>query len=200
MRNRIRNSRPSVALLEAELIRIDSRKEARLRLQRFFCLLTALLSAVSLAVTLWFPILQVHGNSMFPTLKNGDILLCVKTGDVTYGDVTLFYQNNKILVKRLIGMGGDRIDLNGDGQVSRNGSLLSENYTTSAALGVTDIPLPCQVPENSFFLMGDHRETSLDSRSSSIGCIPEDRILGKVLLRIWPLNRIRFFDAKTPDG
>lgn len=196
MKQRIQTSRPSVALLEAELIRMDSRREDRLRLQTFFSLLAALLCAFSLAVTLWFPVLQVHGNSMLPTLQNGDILLCVKTGDVNYGDVTIFYQNNRILVKRLIGMGGDRIDLTEDGQVSRNGSLLSENYIASAAPGITDIPLPCHVPANCFFLMGDHRETSLDSRSSTIGYIPEDRILGKVLLRIWPLNRIRAFSHK----
>lgn len=108
---------------------------------------------------------------------------------MTYGDVTLFYHNNKILVKRIIGMGGDKINLTNNGQVSRNDRLLIEDYIPSAASGNTDIPLPCRVPAGSFFLMGDRRETSLDSRSSSIGCIPEERILGKAVLRLWPLSR-----------
>lgn len=200
MRNAMNNFRPSVAQLQAELIRMDIRQEARRRMQSLICLLAALAASLSLAITLWCPIVQVHGNSMSPTLRDGDILLCVKTADVIHGDITLFYHNNKILVKRLIGMGGDWIDMDPAGNVIRNGSLLSEDYIASAAVGTTDIPLPFRVPDGSFFLLGDHRETSLDSRSSAIGYVPQERILGKALLRVWPLNRVRFFDTKTPDG
>ena len=189
MRSKNLTSRPSVALLEAELIRMDSRQESRLRRQSLLCLLLSIVTQIFLAVILWFPILEVNGNSMSPTLQDGDILLCIKTKDVTYEDITLFYHNNKILVKRLIGVGGDTIGFSDDGQVSRNDRLLSEDYIPAAALGSTDIPLPCRIPAGSFFLLGDHRETSLDSRSSTIGCVPEDRILGKAILRIWPLTR-----------
>lgn len=198
MRNAMKNFRPSVAQLQAELIRMDTRQEARRRMQSLICLLAALAAALSLAITLWCPIVQVHGNSMSPTLRDGDVLLCLKTKELAYGDITLFYHNNKILVKRLIGAEGDIIDLDKDGQVSRNGKLLSEAYIPSAAVGTTDIPLPFRVPAGSFFLLGDHRETSLDSRSTTIGCISEERILGKAVLRLWPLNRIQIFpDKKT---
>lgn len=190
MRSGKLSSRPSVALLEAELIRMDSRQESRLRSQRLLCLLLSIVSLISLTVTLWFPILEVNGNSMSPTLRDGDVLLCIKTEDIIYGDITLFYHNNKILVKRLIGMGGDKLTLTENGQVSRNDRLLFEDYISVAAVGNTDIPLPCRVPAGSYFLMGDHRKTSLDSRSSSIGCIPQDRILGKAIFRIWPLHRL----------
>jgi len=195
MKNRIQASRPSVAVLEAELIRMDTRQESRLRTQSALCLLAAFVFAFFLAVTLWFPIFQVHGNSMSPTLWDGDILLCVKSRDVSYGDITLFYHNNRILVKRLIGTAGDTISLDADGHVTRNNITLTEDYVDTYAVGNTDIPLPCRVPAGSFFLMGDHRETSLDSRNSAIGCIPEERILGKAVLRIWPLRRFG-----SPDG
>lgn len=189
MKNKIQASRPSVAVLEAELIRMDTRLESRLRTHSALSLLTAVLCAFSLAVTLWFPVFQVHGNSMSPTLEDGDILLCLKTNDVSYGDITLFYHNNKVLVKRLIGAEGDILDLDENGNVIRNEILLSEDYIKTYAVGNTDIPLPCRVPAGSYFLMGDHRETSLDSRSSTIGCIPAEQILGKAVLRIWPLDR-----------
>ena len=188
MKNIIKNPRPSVALLEAELVRMDLRQEIRLRRQCLLSLLAALLCAFALAASR-FPVLEVHGSSMYPTLHNGDILLCIKTKDVDYGDITLFYHNNKILVKRLIGTGGDSIDLHPDGQVIRNGTTLQEDYIASRAQGTCDIALPCRVPAGSFFFMGDHRETSMDSRSTTIGCVSQDKILGKAILRIWPLHR-----------
>ena len=126
---------------------------------------------------------------MEPTLSSGDILLCVKTKNMEQGDIITFYHNNKILVKRIIGCPGDKITLDEQGNVSRNGILLSETYIDMPSTGTMDIPLPCQVPAGCYFVMGDHRATSMDSRSSAIGFIPEDRIFGKVLLRVWPLQR-----------
>lgn len=196
MKNVMKNPRPSVAQLQEELIRIDTRQAARLRMQSRICLLAALAASLSLAVALWCPIVQVHGNSMSPTLRDGDVLLCLKTKELGYGDITFFYHNNKILVKRLIGAEGDTIDLHEDGKVIRNNNLLAEPYIACTTVGTTDIPLPCRVPADSLFLMGDHRETSLDSRSITIGCIPKERVLGKAVLRLWPLARFGIIPGK----
>lgn len=189
MKNKLLTSRPTPAQLKAELNRMDRQNRYTMLLNSTVCVLTTLAAVCMLAATLWLPALKVYGNSMSPTLATGDILLCVKTRDLHQGDIAAFYHNNKILVKRVIGCAGDQIDLDAQGLVSRNGTLLSEDYIDAPALGAMDIPLPCQVPNGSFFMLGDNRATSLDSRSSTVGFVPEERVLGKVLLRIWPLHR-----------
>ena len=197
MKNQIQNLRPTSAQLKDELRRMDRRSQYMMTLKSTVCTLMTLAAIFMLVATLWLPVLQVYGNSMAPTLTSGDVLLCVKTRELRYGDIAAFYHNNKILVKRVIGCGGDQMELDPQGNVSRNGILLSEDYIDMPSLGNLDIPLPCQVPNGSFFMMGDHRSTSLDSRSSTLGFIPEERILGKVLFRIWPLNR---FGSVSPKG
>lgn len=154
------------------------------------CAIVTIAAAAILAANLWLPVLQVYGNSMSPTLRTGDVLLCIKTDTLAQGDITAFYHNNKLLIKRVVGCGGDLVDLDEEGIVSVNEIVLSEPYISDPARGQTETDFPCRIPQGSFFVMGDCRATSLDSRSETIGCIPKDRILGKVLFRIWPLNRI----------
>jgi len=165
------------------------RIQFRMVMQNTVCTIVTIAAAAILAANLWFPILQIYGNSMSPTLRTGDVLLCIKTDTLAQGDIAAFYHNNKLLVKRVIGCGGDRVEIDSAGIVSVNEHAVSEPYISDPALGQVEIDLPCQVPQGSFFVLGDCRATSLDSRSETVGYVSADRVLGKVLLRIWPLNR-----------
>ena len=138
--------------------------------------------------TLFLPVLQVSGDSMNPTLQDRDIILLVKDSDMKTGDLCGFYWQNKLLLKRIIGLPGDVIELDEDGVVTVNGQTLDEPYVDELALGECDIKFPYQVPENRYFVLGDHRATSIDSRSSVIGCVEKSQIVGKVFLRVWPLS------------
>ena len=134
--------------------------------------------------------MQVSGKSMEPALENGELVVIKKTTKIKQGDIIGFYYQSKILVKRVIGTAGDYIDIDEDGNVYVNGEKLDEPYAIKKDLGECDIDFPYQVPDNRYFVMGDHRSTSIDSRSSVIGSIEKDQITGKILLRIWPLKHI----------
>ena len=143
-----------------------------------------------LIATMFMPVLQVVGTSMEPTLENGELVLSLKNGKFRRGEVIAFYYNNKILLKRVIGLPGDQIVVKDDGTVLVNGVAADEPYVTEKGLGECDLDFPYQVPDNRIFVLGDHRSTSIDSRSSSVGCVSEDVIVGKVILKLWPLANI----------
>ena len=142
--------------------------------------------------TLLLPLLKVSGSSMEPTLNNGDYVFVVKNAEFKTGDLCAFYFQNKLLLKRVIAGPGDWVDIDENGVVSVNGEKIDEPYVKKLSKGECDIALPYQVPENRYFLMGDSREVSIDSRSSRIGSIEKDQILGKVVVRIWPLKEFEF--------
>ena len=149
-----------------------------------------LITAAALAVlvaTLWLPVLQIYGSSMVPTLQEGEIVVSVKERDFQQGDVIAFYYGNKLLVKRYIAGPGSWVDIQEDGTILVDGVALEEPYVTDKAFGICDLELPYQVPDAKYFLVGDHRTTSVDSRHSSVGCIAEDQIVGKIVYRVWPL-------------
>lgn len=149
-----------------------------------------LITAAALAVlvaTLWLPVLQIYGSSMVPTLQEGEIVVSVKERDFQQGDVIAFYYGNKLLVKRYIAGPGSWVDIQEDGTILVDGVTLEEPYVTDKAFGICDLELPYQVPDGKYFLVGDHRTTSVDSRHSSVGCIAEDQIVGKIVYRVWPL-------------
>jgi signal peptidase I len=143
-----------------------------------------------LLVTLWMPVLRVYGNSMAPTLESGDLVVLLKGSDPQVGDVIAFYYNNKLLIKRVIAQAGDWVDIAEDGTVSVNGTPLDEPYVTEKALGDCDLDLPYQVPAGRVFVLGDHRSVSVDSRSSQLGCVAEEQIVGTLKIRVWPLQRM----------
>ncbi len=181
---------PSEEAVNAERERLQYQKRYRQTLRTTIYALIVVAAIAVLLATMFLPVLQVSGTSMEPTLSDNDIIVLFKTSDFETGDLVGFYYQNKILLKRVIGGPGDIIDIDEEGNVYVNGELLDEPYLTSRALGETDLTYPYQVPENRYFVMGDNRETSIDSRSSAIGCIEVDQIVGKVILRVYPLDSI----------
>ena len=154
-----------------------------------------LVAAIAVLIaTQVLPVLQISGTSMEPTLNNGEIVVLFKTTKLERGDLCGFSYSNKILIKRVIGLPGDYIAIDEEGNVFVNNKKIDEPYITEKGLGECDIEFPYQVPENEFFLMGDHRSTSIDSRSTVIGCIPQDQIIGKIFLKVWPLSDISIID------
>jgi len=181
---------PTSSELEAELRR-DRRGRRRVSVVWTSVFSLVVVAAIAILVaTLWLPVLQIYGTSMSPTLEDGEILFSSKTANFQQGDVVAFYYNNKILVKRVIATSGEWVNISADGTVYVDDEAIDEPYLTEKALGDCNIPLPYQVPDGKLFVMGDHRSTSIDSRHSSVGCISQEQIVGKVIFRVWPLNRI----------
>jgi signal peptidase I len=135
------------------------------------------------------PVLRIYGTSMTPNLTDGDIVVLVKKENVKQGDLIAFYYNNKILVKRVIATAGDWVNISDDGTVYVNGEELDEPYVKDKALGECDLSMPYQVPDGKFFVMGDHRSVSVDSRSSQIGSVSQEQIVGKLLFRVFPFKK-----------
>ena len=180
---------PSLTQLNAEFDREKYRKRY-CRVLRSTVYTLIVVAAVSVLVaTIWMPVLQIYGSSMTPTLNEGEIVVSVRGSDFQPGDLVAFYLGNKILVKRCIAVSGQWVDIDEDGTVSVDAELLYEPYLTEKSLGECNIELPYQVPDNRYFCMGDHRATSLDSRHTSVGCVSEEQIVGKILFRVWPLSR-----------
>ena len=150
-------------------------------------LITVAAIAVLVAVLL-LPVLRIYGTSMSPTLEEGEYVVSVKGSTFKTGDICCFYFNNKILVKRVIAHSGEWVDIDKNGHVYVNGEKLDEPYVTNFALGECDIDLPYQVPESRIFVMGDHRSSSIDSRSTAVGCVAEEQVVGKIVFRVWPLG------------
>lgn len=178
---------PQLESLRKELKRELYKRRFRRLLRGTVNTLIVVAAVAALIATLVLPVLQIAGTSMEPSLNDGDIVLLVKTGRLETGDLCAFYFSNKILIKRIIATPGDYLWINDDGTVYLNGTELHEPYLSEKALGECDVEFPYQVPEKSYFMMGDHRETSIDSRSSVIGCIAQDQIIGKIICKLWPL-------------
>ena len=179
---------PSTEEVKAERERLAYRSRYTRVLRSTIYALVVVAAVAVLLATLFLPVLQVSGDSMNPTLQDKDVIVLVKSGSLKTGDLCGFYWQNKLLLKRVIGLPGDIISLDENGVVTVNGTVLDEPYVDELALGECDIKFPYQVPENRYFVLGDHRATSIDSRSSVIGCVEKNQIVGRVFIRVWPLS------------
>lgn len=188
-RNRPLPERPSIELLEEELRQVKYKRRYRSILKSTVYALITVAAVAVLVATLWLPVMQTYGNSMAPTLNNGEIIFSVKTADPEQGDVIAFYYNNKVLVKRVIAGPGDWVDIKEDGSVYVNQQLLEEPYLSELSYGDADVEFPYQVPDGKYFVLGDHRATSADSRHTAVGCVAQEQIVGKIIFRVWPMDR-----------
>lgn len=179
---------PTLEQLQKEKQRLYYKKRYRRTLRSTVAILIVVAAVAILVATLWMPVLQIYGTSMTPTLSDGDVIFSVKTANFDPGDVVAFYYNNKILVKRVVAVAGDWVDIGEDGTVYINDRPLEEPYLSEKAYGDTNIELPYQVPDGKIFVMGDHRATSVDSRNTAVGCVSREQIVGKILFRVWPLG------------
>ncbi|MEE6159267.1 signal peptidase I [Olsenella sp. YH-ols2221] len=182
---------PSTEQIEAELAREQKKHSKSRRARNAMVALAAVFAGAVLLSMLVLPLYRIYGDSMTPTLEEGDVVMAYKTGEFKSGDLVVFSYNNKTLVKRVIAVPGDWVDIDDSGNVSVNGQVLDESYLHGEkSLGQTDIQFPYQVPEGKCFVLGDHRSVSVDSRLSQMGAIPGEQIVGKVVFRIWPLASI----------
>ena len=180
---------PTTEQIEKERARLRHKSRYSRTLRSTIAILVVVAAVAVLVATLWMPVLRIYGSSMAPTLNDGQIVISLKTTDFKTGDIAAFYYGNKLLIKRYIAGASDWVYIDEDGTVSVNSIELDEPYLAEKAFGQTNIELPYQVPDKRYFLMGDNREASVDSRNTAVGCASDDQIVGKVVYCIWPLDR-----------
>lgn len=192
--NKIQITLPTAKQIETEILREKYNRKYKQVLKSTIYSLIVVAAVAVLIATLAFPVLQISGSSMEPTLNDEEIVVLLKTTNMKKDELCCFSYQNKLLIKRVIGLPGDKINIDVNGNVFVNDELIDEPYVTDKALGECDVDFPCYVTDNHYFVLGDHRSTSIDSRSSVIGLVSEEFIVGKIFFRIWPLESICFVD------
>ncbi len=185
---------PELQDIEREMSQVRSKGRYRRALRGTAGTVVVVAAVAVLIATMLLPVMRITGTSMQPGFQPGDIVVGWKTRDLERGDTCMFYFNNKLIIKRLIGLGGDMIDIDEEGHVTVNGEQLEEeSYISEYAFGLCDLDFPFEVPAGSCFVLGDNRDNSVDSRATNFGCISEEEMVGKVLIRVWPLNSLTWY-------
>jgi len=184
---------PATADIEKELQRIRYKEAYSRTLKSTFFALISLAAVLVLLFTLVLPVYRVHGTLMDPTLADGQLVATLPHTDIRPGDIIAFYYNNKVLIKRVIALEGDTVNIDAKGNVSINERPLQEPYIAEKSVGECNITLPYVVPTGKVFVMGDHRALSVDSRHTEVGCITREQIIGTVICRVWPLSDLATF-------
>ncbi len=179
---------PTSIQFEDELIRVKYKLRYRKLLKNTLYSLLIVAAVSVLIATLFLPVLEIYGSSMNPTLENGDIVVCVKTTNLKRGDICGMYYNNHLLVKRVVGLPGDSIEMDEAGNLFVNGEYVDEPYVSEKILGECDLDFPYIVPEQTVFILGDNRPVAVDSRNEQFGCISYEEIQGKIVFRVWPFK------------
>ena len=174
----------------------DKKSDQRSNKDEILSWIKVILSALLIAIvlrTFVFQMALVNQISMEPTLHEGQMLVISKinylTGDPHRGEIIVLKDEteNKLLIKRVIGLPGEKIQLK-DGKVYINGKELQPDYTASPTYAYTQEEWT--LPEGKYFALGDNREHSRDSRDESVGMVDRDNIIGRAVFRIWPFNKI----------
>lgn len=194
------SSRPASDLIQLELDRVENRRRFKRVMRNTLAVLVSVAAIAVLLATFLLPVMRIYGNAMTPTISEGELVLAIKTKSPERGDILGFYYNNRILIRRVIALPGETVSLDEFGNVTVNNQSLSEAYIYQKTLGTCDIEFPFRVPDDSWFVLGDNRLSSIDSRSSVVGCVSEDQFVGKVFVSFWPLQGFRFFRADFRIG
>ena len=188
-----KTSFPSLEEIQQEMTRVKSQGRYQQALRSTVSTIVVVAALAVLVAVLLLPVLRVIGTTMQPAFQPGDIIVAYKTDSFVPGDLCCFYYNNKLIVKRVIALGGDKVEISEEGRVTVNDLLLDEPYVSEYSFGQCDLDFPYVVPESTLFVMGDNRPVAVDSRSINFGCISTEDMVGKIILRVWPLNEWKFY-------
>ena len=148
-----------------------------------FAVIIGAVAAVALSAA-FLPTVRLEDDSVSP-YKSGDLVLCLKSGEYKRGDIVAIRLDDRVIVKRIAAVSGQWVDMDPDGNIYINNKSLAEPHASNVGQGAVTVKLPCQVPEDSVFVLSDDRAFDDDSRSAAVGCVSLEQITGRILLRLW---------------